>query len=90
MTWAVFLLQDTETLKTYEEYAKESAYEADGEKPLPHQRLYPPAPTPRNPTPSPEENPSATPRPTRDLRGSHRYGSGPEPPGTGNLSKHTL
>jgi hypothetical protein len=35
MAWAVLLLQDTETLQTYEEFARESAYEADGEK-TPH------------------------------------------------------
>ena len=33
MTWAVLVLQDTETLQTYEEYAREYAYEADGEQP---------------------------------------------------------
>ena len=33
MTWAVLLLQDTETLQTYEKFARESAYEVDGELP---------------------------------------------------------
>jgi len=32
MTWAVLLLQDTEALQTYEEYAIEFAYEMDGEQ----------------------------------------------------------
>ncbi len=35
MMWAVLLLQDTKTLQTYETYARESAYEAEGERP-PH------------------------------------------------------
>ncbi len=35
MTWAALLLQDTETLQAYEEYARASAYEADGDPP-PH------------------------------------------------------
>jgi hypothetical protein len=29
MSWAILLLQDPETLQTYEEYARESAYEAE-------------------------------------------------------------
>jgi hypothetical protein len=33
MTWAVLLLQDRETLQTYEEFARESAYEEEGELP---------------------------------------------------------
>ena len=41
MTWAVLLLQDTETLQTYEEYAREYAYETDGEHP-PHTLTPPP------------------------------------------------
>jgi len=35
MSWAVFLLQDPETLQTYEEYAIESFYEAEGDQPPP-------------------------------------------------------
>jgi len=41
MSWALFLLQDPETLQTYKEYAKESAYEAVGAQP-------PPPPNPPN------------------------------------------
>jgi len=33
MIWAVLLLQDTETLQTYEAFARESAYEEEGEHP---------------------------------------------------------
>ena len=33
MSWALTLLRDLETLQTYEEYARESAYEADGAQP---------------------------------------------------------
>ncbi len=36
MTWAVVLLQDTKTLDTYEAYAKDSAYEEEGEQPPRH------------------------------------------------------
>jgi hypothetical protein len=39
MSWTVLLLQDPETLQTYEEYARESFYEAEGGQP-------PPLPTP--------------------------------------------
>ena len=35
MSWAVFLLQDPETLQNYEEDARESFYEAEGDRPLP-------------------------------------------------------
>ena len=36
MSWVVFLLQDPETLQTYEEYARESFYEAEEDQsPLP-------------------------------------------------------
>ena len=35
MSWAVLLLQDTKTLQTYEEYARESAYEVEEEQPPP-------------------------------------------------------
>ena len=35
MSWAILLLQDPKTLQTYEDYAKESAYEADGDQPPP-------------------------------------------------------
>ena len=35
MSWALNLLQDSETLQTYQEYTKESAYEADGAQPRP-------------------------------------------------------
>ena len=38
MSWAVFLLQDPETLQTYEEHARESFYEAEGDQPPPYQR----------------------------------------------------
>jgi hypothetical protein len=34
--WAIFLLQDRETLQTYEEYARESYYEAEGDQPPPN------------------------------------------------------
>jgi hypothetical protein len=40
MSWIVLLLKDTKTLQTYEEFARESAYEAEREHP-PYQRLYP-------------------------------------------------
>ena len=43
MSWVVLLLQDSETLQTYEEYAKESNYEAEGDQPPPPP---PPPPTP--------------------------------------------
>jgi hypothetical protein len=33
MSWVVLLLQDPQTLQTYEEYAKESFYEAEGDQP---------------------------------------------------------
>ncbi len=33
MNWAILLLEDTKTLQTYEEYARESAYEAEGDQP---------------------------------------------------------
>jgi hypothetical protein len=33
LSWAIFLLQDQETLQTYEEYARESYYEAEGDQP---------------------------------------------------------
>jgi hypothetical protein len=33
MSWAILLLQDSETLQAYEEYARESAYEAEGDQP---------------------------------------------------------
>jgi len=35
MSWAILLLHDMETLQTYEDYNKESAYEADGDQPPP-------------------------------------------------------
>jgi hypothetical protein len=35
MPWAITLLQDPDNLRTYEEYARVSAYEADGAQPLP-------------------------------------------------------
>jgi hypothetical protein len=35
MSWAVTLLQVPETLQTYEEYARESYYEAEGDHPPP-------------------------------------------------------
>ena len=35
MLWATTLLHDPDTLQTYEEYARESAYEADGAQPPP-------------------------------------------------------
>jgi hypothetical protein len=36
MSWAILLLQDPETLHTYEDYARESSYEAEGDQlPLP-------------------------------------------------------
>jgi hypothetical protein len=35
MTWVILLLQDPETVQTYEKYARESAYEADGDQPPP-------------------------------------------------------
>jgi len=31
MFWAVFSLQDPETLQTYEEYARKSFFEAEGD-----------------------------------------------------------
>ena len=33
VSWAILLLHDPETLPTYEDYARESAYEADGDQP---------------------------------------------------------
>ena len=33
ITWAILLLRDTETLQTYEAFARESAYEEEGEQP---------------------------------------------------------
>ncbi len=46
MAWATTLLQDPDTLTTYEEYARESAYETDGIQPDPsnpfnHTRSHP-------------------------------------------------
>jgi hypothetical protein len=38
MSWVVFLLQDPKTLQTYEEYVRESFYEAEGDQPPPYQR----------------------------------------------------
>ena len=35
MIWAVLLLKDQETLQTYEEYARESYYEVEGDQPPP-------------------------------------------------------
>ena len=35
MSWAILLLHDPETLQTYEDYAREPAYEADGDQPPP-------------------------------------------------------
>ena len=35
LSLVVFLLQDPETLQTYEEYARESYYEVEGDHPLP-------------------------------------------------------
>ena len=33
VSWAILLLQDPETLQTYEEYARDSFYEAEGDQP---------------------------------------------------------
>jgi hypothetical protein len=73
MLWVVFLLQDPETLQTYEEYATESYFEAEGDQP--------PLPTPltagtsnrKHRTP-PEENHTISMGPSRDLSRGHRHG----------------
>ncbi len=60
MSWAVLLLQDTETLQTYEDYARESAYEAEGEQPPTLTPLLTGTNT-RNPNPNAVGLPSARP-----------------------------
>ena len=67
MTWAVLLLQDTETLQTYEEYARESAYEADGKQP-PHTHTLTPLPAGTN---TKKPNPLARGEPTSHTTANH-------------------
>jgi len=54
MAWALTLLQDPETLRTYEDFAREAVYEMEDTQPQ--------APSPRH------AEPNTTPLPTRHLQ----------------------
>jgi len=65
------MLQDPETLQTYEEYAREFFYEAEGGQPPSYQHLYPQARAPRIPAYSPEETSTNAQEPCWDLCRAH-------------------
>ncbi len=74
LSWDVFLLQDPETLQTYEEYARESFYEAERDQSPPYQRHKPQTLALRNPGPPPEDTYTTSMGPSKDLCKGHRHG----------------